>query len=316
MRAGVRCRPIHPPRCVWAVGQLPFLGLSELPARLPASCRLELCAAQDDEAELQAIEAYMGRIVKIRNLQDANVLDDEEADEMVEEARREMEAVRHSLPSGETAGRGKQQDGGGASNEESSCTIEDGDAGGASAAHHRDAGGASAAPYRDAGGASAPSHRRPRADMKQVVLDLFGCDTLRGKSAGSTWLEKPDEKAVLPNLQCRGVGVPGEPERWQQQRHLEGFEEGSDALSVEGLVAEVLADSEPLSYRGVDSIAVGAVGVDGGECLLEGEHHAASRGRVAREEARSVVVIGVVDRDLQVLPVVVVMFGWCHREVG
>ena len=44
-RVRMRCRPISPPRCVWAVGQLLFLGLSELPARLPASFSLDLCAA-------------------------------------------------------------------------------------------------------------------------------------------------------------------------------------------------------------------------------------------------------------------------------
>jgi len=82
----------------------------------------------------------MGRIVKIKNLHDANILDNEGADEMVEKAVREMEVARAYG----AAGRGKQLDGGGASNEESSCTIvEDGDAGGASAAPHRDAGGAS-----------------------------------------------------------------------------------------------------------------------------------------------------------------------------
>ena len=146
---------------------------------------------------MQAIEAYLGRMVSVKNLHDKKLLEEGEDEVMAEEALAVMEAMHKKHLVGRGAWREEERD---------DCVlVEDGDAGWASTAPHRDAGGASAAPHRDAGGASAPSHRRPRADMKQVVLDLFGCHTLRGKFAGSTWLEKPDEKAALPDLQCRGV---------------------------------------------------------------------------------------------------------------
>jgi len=118
----------------------------------------------------------MGRVVKIKSLCDADVLDNEEASEMLNEAIA-------AFPTW-----GQQQDGGGASNGESDfILVEDGDAG-ASATRHRDA-GTSVKPRTSAAGHDADS-AKPRSarslDLRATAGGAAAVTSAGGAAGGAT----------------------------------------------------------------------------------------------------------------------------------